>query len=189
MFNSKKDQEKAIEEARYELIKSAVIMSGTKVYVELGTRRFEQINRIAPYVDRAIGVDILDKWKHLKNPDVEFYHMSTNKFHECLIWWENHGTPVIDSLFIDADHSFSQSTEDFEHFFPFVKDNGLIFLHDTYPSEEKYLTESTCGGVWKLAKSIRFSGIYSNRFEIVTVPGSFGVSIIRKASKHLSWRD
>ena len=29
--------------ARYDLIKNAVVMSGTKVYVELGTRDFTQI--------------------------------------------------------------------------------------------------------------------------------------------------
>jgi hypothetical protein len=188
MFNSKEDQEQAIEEARYELIKNAVIMSGTKVYVELGTRRFEQINRIAPYVDRAIGVDILDKWKHLKNSGIEFYHMSTDEFR--FVWSDKDNVDnitLIDALFIDANHSYKQSLQDFENFSPFVKLNGLIFLHDSYPPEEKYLDDKWCGGVWKTAKMIRWA--YRKKFEIVTIPGNFGVSIIRKASKQLLWRD
>jgi len=173
------------EEARYELIKNAVIMSGTKVYVELGTRRFEQINRIAPHVERAIGVDILDKWNHLANKDIEIYNLSTNGF--FMVWKTHFHTPLIDSLFIDACHTFEQSMKDFKNFSPFVKDNGLIFLHDSCPPEEKYLNDSWCGGVWKVAEWIRNE--CNDCFEIVTIPGSFGVSIIRKASKQLLWRD
>ena len=164
--------------ARYELIKNIVIMSETKLYVELGAKAFAQINRIAPYVHRAIGVDKLDKWSHLKDPKVEFYHMSTDEFYGE--WKEE-----IDTLFIDANHSYEAVMADFENFFGLVKPNGLIILHDSYPPEEKYRADGWCGGVWKVAWKIRTE--WNDHCEIVTIPGSFGVSIIRKADKQLMW--
>jgi hypothetical protein len=171
--------------ARYELIKNIAIMSEVKVYVELGTRRFNQINKIVPYVERAIGIDILlnDSWKENMDERVEFYQMATDKYIEGL----GLKIPWIDMLFIDADHSYVQSYEDFINYHPHVKPNGLILLHDSYPPDQAYINPSYCGEVYKTAWRIRTE--WSKEFEICTIPGSFGVSVIRKADKQLMWRE
>ena len=170
--------------ARYELIKNIAIMTETNTYVELGTRGFEQINRIVSYVERAIGVDLIlrDRWKENMDDRVEFYQMATDKYIEGL----GFKIPWIDMLFIDADHSYVQSYTDFINFHPHVKPNGIIILHDSYPPEQKYISSSYCGEVYKTAWRIRTE--WKEEFEICTIPGSFGVSVIRKADKQLIWK-
>jgi len=174
---------KLTEIARYDLIKNLAIMTEAKIYVELGTRGFAQINRIAPYVDRAIGIDIelRDNWKEKMDKRVEFYQMSTDKYIEGI----GLRIPWIDMLFIDANHSYEQSYKDFLNYQSHVKPNGIIVLHDSYPPGSKYCVPQYCGDVWKTAWKIRTE--WKTEFEIVTIPGSFGVSVIRKADKQLMW--
>jgi len=170
--------------ARYELIKNIAIMTETNTYVELGTRGFEQINRIVPYVKRAIGVDkvLNDSWKEKMDSRIEFYLMSTDEYIEGM----GMKIPWIDTLFIDADHSHEQSYKDFVNYHPHVVPNGIILLHDSYPPEQKYISPSYCGGVYQTAWKIRTE--WKEEFEICTIPGSFGVSVIRKANKQLMWK-
>ena len=164
-----------IQNVRSELILNVCKLISAEVYVELGTRRFTNINCIAPHVNTVVGVDMNDKWynKELAHDSVEFYHMSTDDFLDvCRVKY-----PAIDVLFVDADHTHEQSYVDFCNYKELVKDHGIIFLHDTFPPAKGFLTEGQCGNVWETAVKIKEE--HTDECELCTIPGGFGLSVIR----------
>lgn len=42
------------------------------------------------------------------------------------VWWDK----PIDILFIDGDHSYEGCKSDYDKYVPFVKDGGLVYMHD-----------------------------------------------------------
>ena len=153
-----------------------------KTYVELGLYKCELFNRIIPYADKLIGIDILPKFgKYMKKTEkTTFICSSTTAYYE-----EIKKKPiVIDMLFIDANHSKESVKEDFEHFFPFVADQGIILLHDGYPKNDNYTDFGHCGNGYKAIEELSQK---TDQYEMVTIPMHPGVTICRKRSKHLPW--
>jgi len=56
--------------------------------------------------------------------------------------------------FIDGDHNYEQVKRDFNNLLPLMVDDGFIFLHDTYPPDDEYLSEHRCGNVYKLRQEL-----------------------------------
>lgn len=151
------------------------------IYVEIGILRGYTFNALAPLAKKAIGVDINILPSVNLAPNVHLFSMTSETF--AAAW-----TDPIDILFIDADHRHDEVLADFDRLSPFVVDNGLIFLHDTHPVTRGLLREGFCSNAWKAAQEIHKSEKYAD-WEIVTLPGPWaGLSIIRKATKHLMWR-
>lgn len=145
-----------------------------QTYLELGVLKGERVTKIAAYVDLAVGVDM--NVPELKK-DYEFCHMATNVFFDDLV----SKFPKFDMVFIDADHSYEQSYKDFVNVVPYVEENGLIFMHDTFPQTKEHTNLGVCGEVYKTAIKIRQDPAY----EIVTIPTFPGMSIIKKRTKIL----
>jgi hypothetical protein len=57
-------------------------------------------------------------------------------------------TPAL--VLIDGEHSYDTAKMEFEFFFDKLVPGGVIFLHDTYPPDEKFLEDWSCGDVYKL---------------------------------------
>jgi len=152
------------------------------IYAEFGIRNGDTFNLVAPLFEKAYAVDHVDCLTPIQhNANLIWFHGSTTEF------INNLSDEKFDLVFIDADHSYEQSMKDFAGVFPFVKDNGIIVLHDSYPPNEAHTGEgSACGDVWKTAWEIRTQ--WKNVCEIVTIPAEFGFSIIRKAEGQLLWR-
>ena len=152
-----------------------------QIYVELGVKKGYTITRLAPYVGKAIGIDIDPVQINL--PNVTTHVSTTQDFAKTLC----NRDPFIDFLFIDADHSYKAVLDDFDAYLPHVKSNGLIFLHDTHPIKQELTKPGYCHDAWKAASEINDC---ETGVEIVTLPGPWaGLSIIRKFGKHhLAWR-
>lgn len=150
-------------------------------YVEVGVQRGYIFNALAPLVQRAVAVDILAMTDVIDRPNVEKHIMPSARFAET---WRD----PIDLLFIDADHRKEAVLADFDALAPFVREGeGLILLHDTHPVQESLLSDRFCSNAWEAAWTIRRGRKYKD-FEIVTLPGPWaGLSIIRKAERHLAW--
>lgn len=151
-------------------------------YLELGIRKGPCFNAVAPLVrDKAYAVDIEDCYKNIKhNKNLVWFHGSSINF------LKNHNKKIkFDLVFIDANHTYKASLQDFDLVFPLVKDNGLILLHDAYPTSQKYLSLTKCGEVYKTAEFIRFN--YNHKCEIVTLPFYYGIAIVRKLNRQLLW--
>ena len=156
-----------------------------KRYLELGVSKGVCVNAIAPLCTTVYGVDINNCYKFIKdNTNLIWYHGTTTDFLNS-----HDPKKKFDLVFIDADHTHKSSLNDFKLVLPLVNDNGLILLHDTYPSREELTTTSYCADTYKTADYIRKS--YSDVCEIVTLPFYYGVSVVRKMKlgKQLLWKD
>lgn len=175
------------EVAYYNLLFSVAISAAPNTIVELGT---------GPGVSSLAFLRVLQYWNSLRAPKgvlhscdvnpamqeplkrfgdlVRLHQMRTD---ELAIRWGEHRT-AIDLLYIDADHSYEQSRRDFENFSAYVKPNGLILMHDTFPLSEGYEQPHLSGDAYKTAQYIKRHR--SEEYEIMTVPYLCGVSLVRK---------
>jgi hypothetical protein len=150
-------------------------------YLELGVSKGVCFNSIAPLCKQAYGVDINNSYKFIKgNKNLVWYHGTSTDFLKS-----HDKNKKFDLVFVDADHKHKSSLNDFKLVLPLVNDNGLILLHDTYPTRKELTTTSYCGDTYKTASYIRKH--YSDVCEICTLPFYYGVSVIRKANRQLLW--
>jgi len=154
------------------LIKNIIYETGgkNKTYIEYGVRGGENIEQIAPHVERAIGVDIFSY--ESKTQNVQTHSMTTDDFSKYFL-----PTINFDYAFIDADHSSKQVLIDFDNLFKYINLGGYIFLHDTYPCEEFLLAPKFCNDCYLSPILIREK--YPN-VEILTIPLNPGLTIVRK---------
>lgn len=155
-----------------------------KVYVELGIYHCALFNRIVPFAEQLIGVDISAEAGNYmqQSPNTRFFNGTTQEFAKEL---EVHPLQV-NMLFIDADHSKEAVLQDFKDFFPFVAPHGLILLHDTHPGNENLIQPEWCGTAYLAVEELlRENGAY----ELMTIPLSPGLTICRKRHGQLSWRE
>ncbi len=154
----------------------------SKVYVELGLYQCELFNGVIPYAETLIGVDIsaeAGKWMNASEK-ATFIHSNTNDFAEAL-----KRNPIsIDMLFIDADHSKESVLKDFWNFFPFVNDDGIILLHDSYPKNAEYTQPGYCGDGYKAIEELSKE---TELYEMMTLPMHPGLTLCRKRKQHLPW--
>lgn len=154
-----------------------------QIYVEYGVRNSNVLSPMLDYCEKIYAVD-LSPCNYSQNSKIKFYQMSTDDFCTQIIDKEK---LLIDMVFIDADHSHEQSLKDFNNIFPFVIEDGLILLHDTYPYDIAFTDPSYCHDAYKTAWYIKQN--YQDKCEIVTLPFNPGFSIVRKCKKQLAWKD
>lgn len=158
------------------------------IYLELGLGpTAECINRISGYCKRSLGVDIKGCRGH--KPGWELFHVSTDEFFEkSAPLWLGLNKEVVDLCFIDADHSAEVVWKDLRNVLPYMKQDGIVVLHDTYPESAKYTAPGYSGDCFRVAEEMQEESDLEF-YEIVTLPFPPGLSIIRKREKHLLWRD
>ena len=155
-----------------------------RVYVELGVYECALFNRIVPYAGQLIGVDIAARASHFMDPSptCRFVHATTQEFAA-----ELRQQPLqIDMLFIDADHSQEAVRADFDAFFPFVAQHGLILLHDAHPRDEAYTDPRYCGDGYRAIAELSRQ---TDTFEMMTLPVHPGLTLCRKRMTHLAWQE
>lgn len=152
------------------------------IYVELGIEHCLTFNQVIPYAKLLIGVDNNPEAGKNMQPSAktQFIPLSTNEYVKTL---KQHPL-AIDLLFIDADHDAQSVLQDFKNFFPFVSEQGIILLHDSYPISQA-ATHPQSSGTCHIA--IAELSQKKLDFEMVTLPLSPGITICRKRSHHLPW--
>jgi len=78
-------------------------------------------------------------------------HIFVQKFSHDFIE-EFDDTPSV--VLIDADHKYEVARMEFDFFFKKLIPGGVIFIHDTMPCDETYLSETACGDVYKLRQDL-----------------------------------
>ncbi len=158
-----------------------------EVYLELGIencRNISKVNKLAS-PDILVGVDIRLRRK-LDSIKFKLYEMTTDIFFFKLDSKEII-FPSFDMVFIDACHDSNQVLKDFWSVLPFVSEQGIIIIHDTYPPSSKFLSKRFCFDSWKVPIELK-RYIKKNEdciFEFCTLPIPPGYTIIRKAKKPL----
>jgi dTDP-4-dehydrorhamnose reductase len=152
-----------------------------KLYIEYGVFSGNNIAGIAPLCERCIGVDIIDKPLSLNNiENITYVKGKTRDFGKYI----KESNLQYELAFIDADHSSNEAYNDFVDLFENLMDNGIIFLHDTYPTVQELTIPSYCNDSYKVPEMIRKN--YSERADILTIPVCPGLTMIRKR-KYLPW--
>ena len=155
-----------------------------KVYVELGLFHCDLFNRMIPYAETLIGVDMNPAaGSYMEQSEkVRFFNGTTGEFAK-----ELQNNPLqIDLLFIDADHAKDAVLKDFYDYFPFVAPHGLILLHDTHPGEPWMLQREFCDTAYEAVEELSKD---LTEYELMTLPFSPGLTICRKRKKQLSWHE
>jgi len=156
------------------------------LYLELGIWKGETLTQMIPIAKRVIGVDVLKLM-----PDTskfEFYKMPTDSFFENVRAGKI-SLANLDMVFIDAYHSYENCLKDFDNVFPYVSEDGLIFMHDTYPINASQCTLDQAGTCYKVTEEIRKR---RDVCEILTIPCYPGLTIVRKTDgnmRHLEMKD
>jgi len=152
------------------IIEANFINTYKKNYIEYGVRHGDCIEKIAPYVNIAYGVDIHTYTPTLSN--IQMFSGTTDEF--SLSHLSNISYHY---AFIDADHCAKQAFVDFENIYTYIHTGGYIFLHDTYPCLEESLSPSGCNDCFLTPLKIRVK--YPN-IEMLTFPLNPGLTIVHK---------
>ena len=166
-----------------QLIAHILQLVGATRYLELGAAGGETVRTILGWTSACyiVGVDL----QPAPLVDLRYLHMqmSTDEF----LTMTSDQPESYDAVFIDADHHYEQARSDLLGVLPLVEPHGLIFLHDTYPAEEKWVDQRYCGDVYRLADELRDQKRWP-QLEAMTLPYHPGLTIARnKRGRHLAW--
>jgi predicted O-methyltransferase YrrM len=155
-----------------------------KVYVELGVYECLIVNKMIPFVSETVYAVDIKKEAGLflkKNKKAVFFNGTTDDFAKEL----KKKNVVIDMIFIDADHRKESVLTDFKNYFPLVKEDGIIFLHDGYPKDLKQTEDGYCSNCWEAIAEL---SKHTETYEMMTIPLQPGLTICRKRTKQIPWK-
>ena len=142
-------------------------------YLELGLYDGETFTAVAKSSKniKCTGVDIKDL-RLEKLSYTLFHQMTTYEFFKI-----NNNT--FDVIFIDADHKYESVKVDFINALNVLNPRGVIILHDTDPTEAKYLQDGYCSNSYKMNDYLK----ERNDLMFITLPiGTEGLTLVKRFS-------
>jgi hypothetical protein len=124
---------------RIRAVQQALAMRSNPVYLEIGVSRGQAFQRITADVKFAVdpAFRLTERTRELANAKgrvVEYFETTSDAF------FENEaarlGQHPVDVALIDGLHTYEQVVRDVENTVHFLKDDGVIFLHDCNPPFE-----------------------------------------------------
>ena len=103
--------------SRIDIIQKIISDQKYKSYLEIGCDNDENFSRI--FIDKKVGVDPL-KGGTLRMTSDEFFKNNKNFF---------------DIIFIDGLHTYEQTIKDINNSLKFIKESGVILVHDCLPKK------------------------------------------------------
>lgn len=158
----------------------ASIISGCNFnkYLELGIwngANFKKIVEKCPTLDLAVGVDLKPLsemvFSAVKPDNITIYDCTSTQV------FFTKTSLIFDCIFIDACHRYANVIKDFECSLSILNEDGIIFLHDTYPPDTEHLQDGYCSDCYKAY----FDIVKRNDVcECITLPTYCGLTIVRK---------
>jgi predicted O-methyltransferase YrrM len=150
-------------------------------YLEIGVRHGTSLISVSKHAKMCHAVD-LNFIKKDYDDNVILYEMSSDEFFSKI------KNIKFDMVFIDGDHNKEQVYKDFFNVKDKVIDDGFVFFHDTYPHNEEMLSASLSNNCWEAI--LRIKNEFHREWEIITLPFTPGVTIMKKMSldKQLYWK-
>ena len=96
---------------------------------------------------KMYSCDILEEKRVEYFEGHKYYKMISEEFME-----QFDDMPAI--VFIDADHAYEMVWREFMFFYKRLVTNGVIFMHDTLPPHELFLSEASCHTSYKVRQNI-----------------------------------
>lgn len=85
--------------------------------------------------------------------------------------------------FIDGDHHYEQVKKDFDNIFPLLVDDGIVFLHDTYPPNENLVLNDYCSDAYKMRQELEKRDDVDCFTFTKSVACNAGLTMVRKKKK------
>ncbi|MCV7347675.1 class I SAM-dependent methyltransferase [Mycolicibacterium rhodesiae] len=124
---------------RIRAVQQALSMRSNPVYLEIGVSRGQAFQRISADVKLAVdpAFRLTDRTRELANAKgrvVEYFEITSDAFfeNEAALLEQN----PVDVALIDGLHTYEQVVRDVENTVRYLKDDGVIFLHDCNPPFE-----------------------------------------------------
>lgn len=122
--------------------------------LEIGSYDGGTTASLAHFADMLVSIDIHNP------PRFDPYSIKTYCDKYMYIGCDSHQPGILehiknykfDVLFIDGDHTYEGSKQDFEMYSPFLKDKGLIFFHDIVDSPSHRSQNCFVGKFWNEVK-------------------------------------
>jgi predicted O-methyltransferase YrrM len=129
-----------------------------------------------PNLQRIVGVDELDMRAVPYDP---YYKPKRTHIYSGTYTREffEKNKETFDCIFIDASHKHEDVLSDFHKSIECLEDDGIIFMHDTYPPNDEFTSPHLCGTAFQTYLEISND---QNNWECVTLPIWCGLTIVRK---------
>ena len=149
--------------SRTSLIQQIIDKQNYKNYLEIGCDNDENFSKIS--IENKIGVDPL-KGGTLRITSDEFFKRNKDNF---------------DIIFLDGLHTYQQTIKDIDNSLKFLKEEGVIFVHDCLPKKIWNQVVPRLYGHWNgdVWKAIVHSRTYEN-VDTYTLEADHGLGIIFK---------
>lgn len=168
----------------YNLICNIVRACNFESYLELGIDTGYNIKLVSEHCNNLktiVGVDLKPKdtmTYKTSDPRITLFHeTSTDDFFSKYAFQYS----SFDCIFIDACHEHKQVLVDYENSFKMVPDDGIIFLHDTYPPDLGKGSLIACGDSYKAYLDLK----NKKNIDIINLPIWVGLTIIRKHTEKI----
>ena len=170
------EQVSAYYEVITEIVKGCAFESFLEVGIGSGVLACKLTER-CPLLTRITGVDILggdpppDGVEWIREVASDDFFRTDDRTWDC--------------IFVDGDHMRPQATRDTVNAMRVLNDDGLLFLHDTYPPNDLDQTvgHMVCGDVYKTY----FALAERTDLEVVTLPLWCGLTIVRRVGSRRLW--
>lgn len=141
---------------------------GYRTYLELGVGDGSMVRKIHPLAALTVAVDV----RLTSLPaDVRRYEMTTREFFEL-----PEAPGPFDMIFVDADHAHESVRSDLWSALALLSPDGTVALHDTDPSERRYLHPTHCNDAFRIVDDLRAR----DDLMAVTLPvGHEGLTLVR----------
>jgi len=139
-------------------------------YLELGISKAKCFNRVAPYFEKRVAVDINDVGKYI---DVSLQNDITRRYIGKTDDFFAGDSDFYNLIFIDASHHFEDMKRDFLNAYKSLYHNGLIIIHDTFAPNSDFAEH--CLDSYKIIDFLS-----ENNYEAVTLPFYYGLTIVRE---------
>lgn len=116
-----------------------------------------------------------------KNKVYHKNHIFIQKFSEDFMK-EFDDTPSV--VLIDGDHRYDTAKKEFDFFFDKLVPGGVIFLHDTMPPKEEFLTDTACSDVYKLRQELEGRPEKMDVFTWPYTAGYMGLTMVMKKEEN-----
>lgn len=163
------------------LLPIALALRHHETYVELGVSDGATFNRIAPFFDRRIAVDIRDDLGHFLMQPSEYVVGPTDSF-----FLTHPDLKNVDFIFLDADHRADFVRRDAHNAIKMLRPyDGILAMHDTCPLNEAGIAGGSWTA-WEIAQELRST----TDIEVLTLPVHMGITLVRYIPNgfHMAWQ-
>ncbi len=150
---------------------AAVAASYAKpTYIEIGVWKGDCLAEVVPFCGQAHGVDVSFDRLASDIGGARLWQMTSDAF------FESYDGPRPDIVLVDGDHAYEQARRDAHNALEILADEGVLFMHDTWPVFRAATERLICGGVHRVIEELHAD----ERLEVATIRRWPGLSMVTR---------